>query len=218
MRLMRDLNIHTVKVDKGSKGLLRIRGGLSSKRSVKFMKSIGGMGTRVLCSLLRGSFLPVVYPINVSRRCGACGVGTSSTTYTVTHTVGIRGLTFLASVRNICGSPGSPSALVSRLRVGRTGRLVASKCVKNKVLPGLRGYVSTVRGNISHMRVLSKEVPRYLLLRVFAGGKVNATVLGRGRDECCSNRRWGANNEERPSPYVRSVPSYAKSQEEGMSM
>lgn len=192
MSVIRRLKIRTINVDKGSNNLLGIRGGLSSNRSVKCMKRMGRMGPGVLCSLLRGSFLPVVYPVNLSSGCSACGVGTSSTTYTVTHTISTRGLTFLASVRKMCGSPRSPSALVSRLAISSTEGLVASKCVNNNVLPGLGGYVSTVRGKMSHIRVLSKEVTRYLLLRVFAGHKVNATVLNSRRRRFCG--RWRVEN------------------------
>ncbi len=177
MGLLRVGNKGTVNVSNISNELVRTGAG---GRGLNCINRVAGVGVSPIASLLRGKCVPIVSAITYSGGNGACGVGNSATTTCVTNTLKTRDLVVVASITKLLHSGSSPSALVPRMGISSVGRLFSSNVVYNKVVPGMGYYARTVTGNIHGIFVVSKHVPRSVLVRVLASRNTNAVMENRG--------------------------------------
>lgn len=175
-------NNHTVNLANGSTGLV-LTGGLVVRGvntsnitipiSLNFINSIIDIGGSIVGVLVSSGFVPIVTPLNISDRNGACGVGTSLITKGITRFLRTRGLVLLAGVGNILNHS---NRIIAKLAPGGISDLVRSNAVSNNVVPGVRYTLSTMHDNIGDTIVISNQIPRTALLRVFAGRNINALV------------------------------------------
>lgn len=173
IRLLNDRNNGTVKLYNLSNEVLVTRG-LIANTSLNCINRVGRIGPRPLGGTLTDNCVPVISAITNNCSNGMCGVGTSVTTSRVTTGVNTGGLVLVASVEKLLHSIRSRSSLVPIIGIDRIPVLGHSNVVDNNVVPGVSYYIRTIHDNMGHTRVVSNEVRRSVLLRLFDSRNVNA--------------------------------------------
>lgn len=168
---VKGLNNRTVNLSNVSSGVV---GYQPLSRDRNFINSVVSVGARIVSRMLGGGFVPIVSAVNYSRGGGYCGVGTSAITTTITKGLGTRTLVSVASIINLLESGSSSDALVREICVSSIPHLVSRKVVANNVVPGVSSVARTVHRNIGGTFVVSKHIPRSVLVRVLASRNVNA--------------------------------------------
>lgn len=172
MRLVSGRNNGTVNLYNVSNRVVGTMGCAGS--SIKFMNRVARVSASIVSCALRGGCVPIVSSITANRGNRIFGVGTSATTTTVTTDLRTRGLLLVASVDKLLVSGSSSSALVRSIRISRVPSLGSRNIVSNNVVPGVSYYMRTIHHKILRAGVVSKHVPRSVLVRLFASRNFNA--------------------------------------------
>ncbi|MDP2166833.1 MAG: acetylglutamate kinase [Thermodesulfovibrionales bacterium] len=129
---------------------------------------------RILDSLKRDGFVPVISPIGAGAKGEAYNINADYVASAVASALGAEKLILLTDVQGIKGKDGS---VISTLREKDIKKLIAGGVISGGMLPKAQACASALKAGVKKTHIIDGRVPHCLLLEIFTKEGIGTEVI-----------------------------------------
>jgi acetylglutamate kinase len=143
-----------------------------------FVGDVTGVDDRILTTLLRDGFIPVISTIGSDGEGQAYNINADSAAIAIAEKLRAEKLIYLTDVPGLLTDLADPSSLVSRLTASRARLLIDDGVIQGGMIPKIEACVAAVEAGVGSAHILDGRVPHVVLLELLTDAGVG-TMLTR---------------------------------------
>lgn len=151
---------------KAKKKLLKISAEKGKRKTLDlgFVGDVTGIDTRILMSLEKEGFIPIISPIGVSQKGETLNINADSVAACIASTLRAEKLILLTDVPGVKDKKGR---IISTLTWHQIKKLIKEETIAGGMLPKVQACLEAIRGGVSKTHIIDGRVPHCLLLEIF---------------------------------------------------
>ncbi|MFH1702555.1 MAG: acetylglutamate kinase [Nitrospirota bacterium] len=151
---------------KAKKKLLKISAEKGKRKTIDlgFVGDVTGIDTKILMSLEKEGFIPIISPIGVSQEGETLNINADSVAAFIASALRAEKLILLTDVP---GVKDKKSRIISTLTYQQIKKLIKEETIAGGMLPKVQACLEAIRGGVSKTHIIDGRVPHCLLLEIF---------------------------------------------------
>lgn len=148
-------------------GLLKARKKKSPDGDLGFVGQVTEVDTKILHDLLRGDYLPIVFPVGMDDERNTYNINADDAAEAIAVALGAEKLAFLSDVEGVRRDPENPDSVISELYVSEAAALIDEGIITGGMIPKIRNCIDAINKGVSRVHILDGRIPHCLLLEIF---------------------------------------------------
>ena len=151
---------------KAKKKLLKTSAEKGKRKTIDlgFVGDVTGIDTKILMSLEKEGFIPIISPIGVSQKGETLNINADSVAAFIASALRAEKLILLTDVPGVKDKKGR---IISTLTWHQIKKLIKEETIAGGMLPKVQACLEAIRGGVSKTHIIDGRVPHYLLLEIF---------------------------------------------------
>ncbi|HKZ57617.1 MAG TPA: acetylglutamate kinase [Thermodesulfovibrionales bacterium] len=151
---------------KAKKKLLKISAEKGKRKTIDlgFVGDVTGIDTKILMSLEKEGFIPIISPIGVSQKGETLNINADSVAAFIASALRAEKLILLTDVPGVKDKKGR---IISTLTYQQIKKLIKEETIAGGMLPKVQACLEAIRGGVSKTHIIDGRVPHCLLLEIF---------------------------------------------------
>jgi acetylglutamate kinase len=151
---------------KAKKKLLKTSAEKGKRKTIDlgFVGDVTGIDTKILMSLEKEGFIPIISPIGVSRKGETLNINADSVAAFIASALRAEKLILLTDVPGVKDKKGR---IISTLTYQQIKKLIKEGTIAGGMLPKVQACIEAIRGGVSKTHIIDGRVPHCLLLEIF---------------------------------------------------
>jgi len=146
-------------------------------KDIGFVGKVAKVNTRVLETLDRDLFIPVIAPLGVDKAGHTYNVNADEAAGSIAAALKAEKLVFLTDVPGICKKKDDPSTLIHSLKSKDIPKLVKSGVLGGGMIPKTDACLTAVRAGVKKTHIIDGRVPHALLLEIFTPQGIGTEII-----------------------------------------
>ena len=143
-----------------------------------FVGDVTDVDDRILTTLLRDGFIPVISTIGTDGEGQAYNINADSAAIAIAEKLRAEKLIYLTDVPGLLTDVDDPSSLVSKLTAARARLLIQDGVVAGGMIPKIEACIGAVEAGVGSAHILDGRIPHVVLLELLTDAGVG-TMLTR---------------------------------------
>jgi acetylglutamate kinase len=143
-----------------------------------FVGEVSSMDVRLLESLLKDGYIPVVSSVAGDEQGQAYNINADTVAGELAAALGAEKLILLTDTSGILEDYKDPSTLIPRLDIQEARRLIASGVVGGGMIPKVNCCVRSLAQGVRATHIIDGRIPHALLLEIFTNGGIGSMIVG----------------------------------------
>ena len=151
---------------KAKKKLLKISAEKGKRKTIDlgFVGDVTCIDTKILMSLEKEGFIPIISPIGVSQKGETLNINADSVAAFIASALRAEKLILLTDVPGVKDKKGR---IISTLTWHQIKKLIKEETIAGGMLPKVQACLEAIRGGVSKTHIIDGRVPHCLLLEIF---------------------------------------------------
>lgn len=151
---------------KAKKKLLKISAEKGKRKTIDlgFVGDVTGIDTKILMSLEKEGFIPIISPIGVSQEGETLNINADSVAAFIASALRAEKLILLTDVPGVKDKKGR---IISTLTYQQIKKLIKEETIAGGMLPKVQACLEAMRSGVSKTHIIDGRVPHCLLLEIF---------------------------------------------------
>jgi len=151
---------------KAKKKLLKISAEKGKRKTIDlgFVGDVTGIDTKILMSLEKKGFIPIISPIGVSQKGETLNINADSVAAFIASALRAEKLILLTDVPGVKDKKGR---IISTLTWQQIKKLIKEETIAGGMLPKVQACLEAMRSGVSKTHIIDGRVPHCLLLEIF---------------------------------------------------
>ena len=151
---------------KAKKKLLKISAEKGKRKTIDlgFVGDVTGIDTKILMSLEKKGFIPIISPIGVSQKGETLNINADSVAAFIASALRAEKLILLTDVPGVKDKKGR---IISTLTWHQIKKLIKEETIAGGMLPKVQACLEAMRSGVSKTHIIDGRVPHCLLLEIF---------------------------------------------------
>ena len=151
---------------KAKKKLLKTSAEKGKRKTIDlgFVGDVTGIDTKILMSLEKEGFIPIISPIGVSQKGETLNINADSVAAFIASALRAEKLILLTDVPGVKDKKGR---IISTLTYQQIKKLIKEGTIAGGMLPKVQACIEAIRGGVSKTHIIDGRVPHCLLLEIF---------------------------------------------------
>ena len=147
------------------------------REGIGFVGEVTSMDVRLLESLLKDGYIPVVSSVAADEQGQAYNVNADTVAGELAAALGAEKLILLTDTAGILKDYKDPSTLLPRLDIQEARQLIASGVVGGGMIPKVQCCVRSLAQGVSAAHIIDGRIPHALLLEIFTNGGIGSMIV-----------------------------------------
>lgn len=147
------------------------------REGIGFVGEVTNMDVRLLESLLKDGYIPVVSSVAADEQGQAYNVNADTVAGELAAALGAEKLILLTDTAGILKDYKDPSTLLPRLDIQEARQLIASGVVGGGMIPKVQCCVRSLAQGVSAAHIIDGRIPHALLLEIFTNGGIGSMIV-----------------------------------------
>jgi acetylglutamate kinase len=151
---------------KAKKKLLKTSAEKGKRKTIDlgFVGDVTGIDTKILMSLEKEGFIPIISPIGISQEGETLNINADSVAAFIASALKAEKLILLTDVPGVKDKKGR---IISTLTWQQIKKLIKEETIAGGMLPKVQACLEAIRGGVSKTHIIDGRVPHCLLLEIF---------------------------------------------------
>src|SRR4030043_1289693 len=151
---------------RAKKKLLKISAEKGKRKTIDlgFVGDVTGIDTKILMSLEKKGFIPIISPIGVSQKGETLNINADSVAAFIASALRAEKIILLTDVPGVKDKKGR---IISTLTWHQIKKLIKEETIAGGMLPKVQACLEAIRGGVSKTHIMDGRVPHCLLLEIF---------------------------------------------------
>jgi len=160
---------------KAKKKLLKTSAEKGKRKTIDlgFVGDVTGIDTRILMSLEKEGFIPIISPIGVSQEGETLNINADSVAAFIASALRAEKLILLTDVPGVKDKKGR---IISTLTYQQIKKLIKEETIAGGMLPKVQACLEAMRGGVSKTHIIDGRVPHCLLLEIFTKRGIGTVI------------------------------------------
>jgi acetylglutamate kinase len=146
-------------------------------KDLGFVGRVAKVHTKVLESLDRERFIPVIAPLGVDKAGNTYNINADEAAGALAAALKAEKLVFLTDVPGICRRKEDPASLIHSLKARDIPKLVKSGVIGGGMIPKTDACITAVKAGVHKTHIVDGRVPHALLLEIFTPQGIGTEIL-----------------------------------------
>lgn len=147
------------------------------REGIGFVGEVTSMDVRLLESLLKDGYIPVVSSVAADEKGQAYNVNADTVAGELAAALGAEKLILLTDTAGILKDYKDPSTLLPRLDIQEARELIASGVVGGGMIPKVQCCVRSLAQGVRATHIIDGRIPHALLLEIFTDGGIGSMIV-----------------------------------------
>ncbi|HCF28381.1 MAG TPA: acetylglutamate kinase [Cyanobacteria bacterium UBA11049] len=147
------------------------------REGIGFVGEVTSMDVRLLESLLKDGYIPVVSSVATDERGQAYNVNADTVAGELAAALGAEKLILLTDTAGILKDYKDPSTLFPRLDIQEARELIDSGIVSGGMIPKVKCCVRSLAQGVRAAHIIDGRIPHALLLEIFTNGGIGSMIV-----------------------------------------
>jgi acetylglutamate kinase len=147
------------------------------REGIGFVGEVASMDVRLLESLLKDGYIPVVSSVAADEKGQAYNVNADTVAGELAAALGAEKLILLTDTAGILKDYKDPSTLMPRLDIQEARELISSGVVGGGMIPKVQCCVRSLAQGVRAAHIIDGRVPHALLLEIFTNGGIGSMIV-----------------------------------------
>lgn len=148
------------------------------REGIGFVGEVTNMNVRLLESLLKDGYIPVVSSVATDEHGQAYNINADTVAGELAAALGAEKLILLTDTSGILQDYKDPSTLIPRLDIQKARQLIASGVVGGGMIPKVQCCVRSLAQGVRAAHIIDGRIPHALLLEIFTDGGIGSMLVG----------------------------------------
>ena len=148
------------------------------REGIGFVGEVTNMNVRLLESLLKDGYIPVVSSVATDEHGQAYNINADTVAGELAAALGAEKLILLTDTSGILRDYKDPSTLIPRLDIQKARQLIASGVVGGGMIPKVQCCVRSLAQGVRAAHIIDGRIPHALLLEIFTDGGIGSMLVG----------------------------------------
>lgn len=148
------------------------------REGIGFVGEVTNMNVRLLESLLKDGYIPVVSSVATDEYGQAYNINADTVAGELAAALGAEKLILLTDTSGILQDYKDPSTLIPRLDIQEARQLIASGVVGGGMIPKVQCCVRSLAQGVRAAHIIDGRIPHALLLEIFTDGGIGSMLVG----------------------------------------
>jgi acetylglutamate kinase len=147
------------------------------REGIGFVGEVANMDVRLLESLIKDGYIPVVSSVAADERGQAYNINADTVAGELAAALGAEKLILLTDTSGILKDYKDPSTLIPRLDIQEARHLIASGVVGGGMIPKVKCCVRSLAQGVHAAHIIDGRIPHALLLEIFTNGGIGSMIV-----------------------------------------
>lgn len=147
------------------------------REGIGFVGEVASMDVRLLESLLKNGYIPVVSSVAADEKGQAYNVNADTVAGELAAALGAEKLILLTDTAGILKDYKDPSTLMPRLDIQEARELITSGVVGGGMIPKVQCCVRSLAQGVRAAHIIDGRIPHALLLEIFTNGGIGSMIV-----------------------------------------
>ena len=147
------------------------------REGIGFVGEVTSMDVRLLNSLLKEGYIPVVSSVAADENGQAYNINADTVAGELAAALGAEKLILLTDTAGILKDYKDPSTLLPRLDIQEARDLIAAGVVGGGMIPKLKNCIDAIREGVNRVHILDGRIPHSILLEIFTNKGIGTAIL-----------------------------------------
>lgn len=139
-----------------------------------FVGDVTGVDTRILMSLKKEGFIPVISPIGISKEGETLNINADFVAAFIASALKAEKFILLTDVPGVKNMSGG---IISTLKLKQIKKLTKEGTIAGGMLPKVQACLEAIRGGVSKTHIIDGRVPHCILLEIFTKRGIGTEIL-----------------------------------------
>lgn len=147
------------------------------REGIGFVGEVASMDVRLLESLLKNGYIPVVSSVAADEKGQAYNVNADTVAGELAAALGAEKLILLTDTAGILKDYKDPSTLIPRIDIQEARELITSGVVGGGMIPKVQCCVRSLAQGVRAAHIIDGRIPHALLLEIFTNGGIGSMIV-----------------------------------------
>lgn len=147
------------------------------REGIGFVGEVASMDVRLLESLLKNGYIPVVSSVAADEKGQAYNVNADTVAGELAAALGAEKLILLTDTAGILKDYKDPSTLMPRIDIQEARELISSGVVGGGMIPKVQCCVRSLAQGVRAAHIIDGRIPHALLLEIFTNGGIGSMIV-----------------------------------------
>jgi len=176
VQLLQNREISAVGLSGKDGGMIKVKKKFVNDLDIGFVGEIIHVDSRILSTLLKDDYLPVIAPIGTDKTGQSYNINADHVAYAIASAVKAEKLIYLTDTDGVYMDPDNPDSIIRRLAADRVPQLIEEGVISGGMIPKVQNSVDAINGGVNSVHILDGKVQHSLLLELFTAAGVGTMI------------------------------------------
>lgn len=176
VQLLQNREISAVGLSGKDGGMIKVKKKFVNNLDIGFVGEIEKVDSRILSTLLKDDYLPVIAPIGTDETGQSYNINADHVAYAIAKAVKAEKLIYLTDTDGVYMDPEIPDSIIRRLSAESVPELIEEGVISGGMIPKVQNSVDAINGGVNSVHIIDGKVQHSLLLELFTAAGVGTMI------------------------------------------
>ncbi|MBC3889095.1 acetylglutamate kinase [Acetobacterium paludosum] len=176
VQLLQNREISAVGLSGKDGGMIKVKKKFVNNLDIGFVGEIEKVDSRILSTLLKDDYLPVIAPIGTDETGQSYNINADHVAYAIAKAVKAEKLIYLTDTDGVYMDFENPDSIIRRLSADSVPKLIEEGVISGGMIPKVQNSVDAINGGVNSVHILDGKVQHSLLLELFTAAGVGTMI------------------------------------------